>query len=250
MKQTSWDKSDAWYDSIVGEKGHYYHQSVIFPEALRLLQIRSSTQASLLDLGCGNGVLARQLPAQIEYTGVDLAKGLLDAAKRETKRGVFLLSDATKPLPIEKKDFDIACFILSLQNMEDGQGAIIQAATHLKSKGQLLIVLNHPCFRIPRQSSWGIDEEAKLQYRRVNRYLSPLKIPIQTNPGKGAASENTLSFHHPLSTYTTWLQSSGFAIKAIEEWRSDKKSEGHKAKMEDRAREEFPLFLAILGEKR
>jgi SAM-dependent methyltransferase len=249
MTQTSWDKSDAWYDSIVGEKGHYYHQSVIFPNTLRLLNIRSSTKASLLDLGCGNGVLARQLPPSIEYTGIDVAKGLLDIAKKETKRGQFFLGDACKPLPITKKDFDIACFILSLQNMEHGDAAIHEAASHLKPSGELLVVLNHPCFRIPRQSSWGIDEAAKLQYRKINRYLSPLKIPIQMNPGKGASSESTVSFHNPLSTYSGWFQKSGLRIKAIEEWRSDKKSEGQKAKMEDRAREEFPLFLTLLGEK-
>jgi len=45
------------------------------------------------------------------------------------------------------------------------------------------------------------------------------------------------------------LKTNGLVIKDIEEWRSEKESQGKWAKMEDRAREEFPLFLAILGEK-
>ncbi|MFS8563077.1 MAG: hypothetical protein LVR00_01585 [Rhabdochlamydiaceae bacterium] len=117
----------------------------------------------------------------------------------------------------------------------------------LKPQGKLLIVLNHPCFRIPRQSSWGVDEPKKLQYRRIDRYLSPLKIPIQTHPGKQHDSQETWSFHHPLSDYTRWLQEAGFTIEIIEEWISDKTSTGGHAKMENRSRAEFPLFLAILA---
>jgi len=42
----------------------------------------------------------------------------------------------------------------------------------------LVIVLNHPCFRIPRQSGWGIDEKNKLQFRKVIKYMSPMEIPL------------------------------------------------------------------------
>jgi ubiquinone/menaquinone biosynthesis C-methylase UbiE len=166
-----------------------------------------------------------------------------------TKHAEFVVGDATQEIPVEKRDFDRACFILSLQNMENGAGAIQTAARHLKKNGKLLIVLNHPCFRIPRQSAWGIDEQMKLQYRRVNSYMSPQKIPIQTNPGKGETSESKVSYHHPLSDYAMWLQKEKFAIAKLEEWCSDKKSEGAKARMEDRARKEIPLFLAILAIK-
>jgi len=45
------------------------------------------------------------------------------------------------------------------------------------------------------------------------------------------------------------LKTNGLIVQDLEEWRSEKKSVGKWAKMEDRAREEFPLFLAVLGEK-
>lgn len=240
----NWDSSERWYSSCVGEKGHYYHQAVVLPNALRLL----GKTGSLLDLGCGQGVLARHLD-DIEYCGIDNSKALIDAAKRMTPGKQFVVADAAGVIPIEKRDFDRACFILSLQNIENGEGAIDTAGRHLKRQGKLLIVLNHPCFRIPRQSDWGIDDKAKLQYRRMNCYMSPLKIPIQTTPSKGEESEMTFSYHHPLSDYAKWLQKKKFAIAAMEEWCSDKKSEGAKAKMEDRARREIPLFLAILAVK-
>jgi hypothetical protein len=110
-------------------------------------------------------------------------------------------------------------------------------------------VLNHPCFRIPRQSSWGVDLEKKIQYRRIDRYFSSMKIPIQSHPSKGAQSSHTSSFHHSLSRYVQWLKQTGFVIETMDEWCSDKKSTGKHAKMEDTSRAEFPLFLAIVAKK-
>ncbi len=243
--ESSWDAAERWYGGLVGEKGHYYHQAVILPKALHLLNLKDVS--SLLDLGCGNGVLARNLPTEIEYTGVDSAKGLLDQAKKLTRSGSFIEADATHRLPLTKTDFDRACFLLSLQNMEDGKGALTQAKAHLKKGGKLLIVLNHPAFRIPRQSNWGEDQAAKLLYRRLNGYMSSMKIPIEVHPGKTGPSQTTYSYHVPLSIYFQWLHELNFVVENLEEWCSDKKSEGRRAKMEDRARKEIPLFMAILA---
>ena len=243
---SSWDAAEKWYSGCVGEKGHYYHQSVVLPNTLRMLRL--SKQNSILDLGCGQGVLARQIPDSVEYVGIDLSKKLIDEAKRLTKRknASFYVGDtAAKKLPLEKNDFDRAACILALQNMQQGEGAIQSAARHLRQDGELLLVLNHPCFRIPRQSGWGVDEKSKLQYRRVNRYLSPMEIPLQIHPGRGEKSEIFHSYHHPLSEIMKWLSRAGLLIHTLEEWISDKKSEGAKARMEDRARREIPLFLAL-----
>jgi SAM-dependent methyltransferase len=246
---TSWENVEHWYSSCVGEKGHYYHQSLILPGALRLLGISEKSRLSILDLGCGQGVLARALPNQMTYYGIDASSSLINQAKKLSKHPNthFFNADATQQLPIEKKDFDCACFVLSLQNIEHPQQAIQQARLHLRKEGRLLIVLNHPCFRIPRQSSWQIDEASKIQYRRINRYKSAMKIPIQMHPGKNTCESTTFSFHHPLCDYVKYLTENQFAIIGLEEWCSDKRSEGTKAKMEDRAREEIPLFLALVA---
>ena len=241
---TSWQSSSTWYSKEVGLTGHYYHQNVVIPGVLRLLDLKPSS--SVLDLACGQGVLSRHLK-DYGYQGIDLARSLIDYANHHkispTHR--FTVGDITKTLPINKKDFTHATIILALQNVEELDKVIANAARHLSPKGTLVLVLNHPCFRIPRQSSWEIDEGSKLQYRRINRYLSPLKIPLKTNPGLGESSPLTWSFHLPLSIYFKELSLAGFAVTALEEWISDKDSEGKAAKMENLARSEFPLFLAI-----
>jgi ubiquinone/menaquinone biosynthesis C-methylase UbiE len=246
--ESSWENSSKWYDSLVGAKGHYYHEHVIFPRLLSLLSLKPGHD--LLDLACGQGVLSRTLPAGVNYTGIDISPSLIASAKRtaRSKTHQFLVGDATKSLPIKTTDFSHATILLALQNIADPQSALKNVAHHLKTGGTLCIVLNHPCFRIPRQSSWQVDAAKKIQYRRIDRYGSPLTIPITTNPGDQSSAE-TFSYHHPLSAYTSWLHDAGFVIEKLEEWYSDKTSTGGAARMENRARTEFPLFLALRAKK-
>lgn len=241
-QDTSWEKSSQWYHGIVGKEGHYYHQHVILPNLFKLLDLKPTD--SLLDIGCGQGLLLEHLPKTVEYTGIDLSKSLIAEAKKR-KLGTFIHADATKKLPLEKKEFTHAIAILSLQNMEHPEAAIQNMANHLKKGGKALIILNHPCFRIPRQTEWGVDESKKVQYRRIDRYATPMKIPILMHPGQ-KNSEKTWSFHFPLSQWFSFFQKAGLQTETIAEWTSDKTSTGSKAKMENTARQEFPLFLAVL----
>ena len=250
MQDTSWEKSSKWYKKIVGEDGHYFHQAVIFPKIEQLINFEKIN--SVLDLACGQGIFERQINPKSEYIGVDISRSLIDEAKRRStnKNHQFLVADISKKLPLKENHFDLVIIILALQNIRDVDGVIKNAYKHLKDNGQFLIILNHPVFRIPRQSSWGVDTDSKTQYRRIDRYMSGLEIPISTNPGKFQNSEITWSFHFPLAKYSQILFDNNFLIEKIEEWVSDKKSTGPMAKMEDRARNEIPMFMAIKAIKK
>lgn len=262
---TSWEKVHGWYDKKVGDEGHYYHQAVVIPGLLELLKLKKGD--ALLDLGCGQGVLSRAIPASVAYTGIDISKSLIHAAKtrsrQEKKSETYLVADITKPLPVPAGSFSHAACVLALQNVGP-QDRVFQAVSEaLKPKGVFVAILNHPCFRIPRQTSWGYDEKAKVQYRRLDRYLSPLEIPILMHPGKTESlrktrspakpskkdAGTTFSYHYPISYYASALSKEGLYIEAIEEWCSDKESEGGRARAENRARKEFPLFMAIKARK-
>jgi len=250
MQDTSWEKSSKWYKKIVGSDGHYFHQAIIFPKIKQLIDFEKIK--SVLDLACGQGIFERQINQKKEYTGVDISKSLIEEAKNRStnENHQFLMADVSKKLPLKENYFDLITIILALQNIKNIDGVVENAFTHLKLGGRFLIVLNHPIFRIPRQSSWGVDIKSKLQYRRIDRYMSSLEIPIMTNPGQFNKSEMTWSFHSPLSKYSQILYEKGFLIEKIEEWVSDKKSMGPMAKMEDRARNEIPMFMAILAIKK
>ncbi len=248
-KSTSWEKSSKWYNELVGGGGHYFHEHVIIPKSLALLKLKKGD--SILEFGCGQGVLARKLQPGIMYVGIDASESLINQAKKYNKNPIhhFEVDDVTTTLKTKKTDFGAVTMILSLQNIEFPDKAIANAAQHLKPGGKLLIVLNHPTFRIPRQSGWGVNPENKLQYRWISQYMSTLKIPIKMHPGQQHTGL-TWSFHQPLSAYSKYLADAGFLIEKIDEWVSDKNSTGSMAKSEDRGRAEIPLFMAILAVKK
>jgi ubiquinone/menaquinone biosynthesis C-methylase UbiE len=245
---TSWGQAGSWYDSIVGDKGHFYHREVILPNVLRLLSLHQGD--SLLDLGSGQGVLARAIPETASYVGIDIAQSLLQAARRRdtNPRHSYIKADITKPWPaLKEAPFTHAACILVLQNVEHPEILFKQLSKVLKKGARAIFVINHPYFRIPRQSRWNLDEPTKTQTRELFSYMSPQRFPIITHPGKPQREEEkTWSFHVPLCEYTKMAHNQGFVIETIEEWCSPKTSTGGAAKRENRARNEFPLFMAIV----
>ena len=95
-QNTSWSPVAKWYSGIVGEGGHYFHEHVILPRLKSLLDPRGGE--SVLDVGCGQGVYARTLPHNVDYTGIDISKELIVEAKKLTKnsRQVYYVADVTK----------------------------------------------------------------------------------------------------------------------------------------------------------
>lgn len=244
----SWQRVGKWYGKITEGEGHYYHRNLIISKTLDLLDLNINSR--VIDFGCGSGILGRSVGPNVKYLGVDLSQALVEEAKRQDRSNIheYKVADASD-LSITDKQFTHAAFILSLQNMENAEGAIENAISKLESGGRLLLVLNHPAFRIPRQSSWEIDEKSKLEYRKINRYMSPLKIPINMNPGD-RSSKFTWSYHYSISEITNMMTKKEMLIERMDEWTSDKNSEGKSAKMENMARNEFPLFMAILAVKK
>lgn len=238
---TSWEGVADWYDHITGKKGHTYHNEVIFPHLKHHLQ-HLKKESFLVDIGCGNGSLISQIPKNISYLGIDASKSLIAKAPKREKAH-FLHHDVNHPLE-KGEPADAIVFVLSLQNMGDPKKILTNIARLFYQNTQLFLVLNHPVFRIPRQTSWGIDEKTNLQYRRCHRYLTPMKIPIDMHPSQQQSS-HTFSFHYPLSYIMEALREHGFVVSHLDEWVSTKKSTGKHAARENLARKEFPLFLFI-----
>jgi len=245
-KKTDWNEVAGWYDQLVGEKGSDYHRNVIIPGALKLLAPRTGER--ILDVACGQGVFCRELArAGAIVTGVDAAENLIRAARGRSPEIKYLVADAANLKAVADNSFDAVSCILALQNMEPLDRIIGEMSRALKTNGRLLLVLNHPCFRIPRQSGWGIDEQRKLQYRRIDSYLSLQKVPIKMHPGANPKAL-TWTFHRPLSDYFAALGSNGLAVHRLEEWASHRESKpGASSRMENRARNEIPLFLALVA---
>jgi ubiquinone/menaquinone biosynthesis C-methylase UbiE len=248
-RDTSWNKVAGWYDQHVSVTSDHHHDLII-PGVLDILKPKKGEK--MLDLGCGQGIFSFELARRgVQVVGIDSSKKLIEIAKKRSEKYNihYFVSDAAKLSVIQDATFDAVVSILAVQNMEDLDAVSKETSRVLKKGGRMIWVMNHPCFRIPRQSGWGFDEKRKLQYRRVDRYLSPLKIPIQMHPG-AKPDVVTWTFHRPLSIYMQSLTQSGFCITGFEEWASKRTSRpGEKARAENSARAEIPMFLALSAVK-
>ncbi len=251
-KKTSWGEVADWYQRLLQGEGTY-QKEIILPNLLRLLEIQKGE--TILDLACGPGFFSQEfLKKGAKVIGADIAKELIEIAKsnvQEDQRGrvLYFTAPAEDLKFLKDESLDKAVIVLAVQNMENVQGVFNECSRALKENGKLFLVMNHPAFRIPKSSSWEWDLKNKTQYRRIDSYLSESKEKIDMHPSansRKSASEYTLSFHRPLQFYFKALQKAGFSVSRLEEWNSNKKSEsGPRAKAEDRARKEIPLFLFL-----
>jgi ubiquinone/menaquinone biosynthesis C-methylase UbiE len=244
----------AWYDKLVGESGSDYHQQLIIPAAIKLLSIRPGD--SVADVCCGQGVLPGYLleAGAARVLGVDASPRLIESARKrhgQDRRVRLLVADACAAAEWADGSHDAAACLMAVHDVENVGALFANMAACLKPGGRAVVVMMHPCFRIPRQSHWGWDADQKIQFRRLDAYATATAIPIATHPGRGTG-EQTLFHHRPLATVLTSMGAAGLAVTACEELYSHRRSQagGPFSKAEHRAAQEFPLFIALRAELR
>lgn len=135
---------EAAQDAPVALQGRYWKQwnhNVAYHRIVR----RSVPPGSgdLLDVGCGRGLLARELsgPGR-RVLGLDPSAEMVDAA-REANSGVqgleFVEGDFLTAVELAPDSFDFVCFVASLHHMDQGR-ALAKAAEILRPGGRLVVI--------------------------------------------------------------------------------------------------------------
>ena len=246
--QNSWGGVADWYDSYLETNKDSYQEKVIAPNLMRLLDIKKGTR--ILDLACGQGFFSRKFKtAGAVVTGVDISAELVAVAKKHSQGIEYFVSHAHKLSFLKDNSFDVVTIVLAIQNIEELNLVFNETRRVLAPSGRLILILNHPAFRVPKRSDWGFDPKSGTQYRRIDGYLSSTKNTIVMHPGM-KDSEETISYHRSLQDFFKAFSKSNLAVTRLEEWISHKKSEqGPRQKAEDLARKEIPLFLMLEAKK-
>ena len=107
--------------------------------------------ASLLDLGCGDGILAERLDAHSfsEYVGIDLSDVAISHAQtRGYARATFEGADIERYTP--RRSFDVIVFNESLYYLKDPLGTLARYRQYLKPRGIFIVSM----YLSPRAPLW------------------------------------------------------------------------------------------------
>ena len=248
----AWEHHAYWYNQRHGRAGDKHYQELIIPALLRHLRIKPAMR--ILDCCCGQGVVARALVAQgAKITGIDGSKSLIEAAQSYAGADEqYQCADAHDLAAADLGgDFDAAILILAIQDLDPVDTVLNGIAAQLGDGADLLIVLTHPCFRVPRHSDWFFDRKTNTQKRILDQYMSPESIDIVVgSAGKDGEESHSTHYHRPLQFYMRALGKAGFGIVDSEELCTQRRgSSGSRSTAEDQAQREFPMFLLLKARK-
>jgi SAM-dependent methyltransferase len=204
-----WDEHAQWWiDGFTDGADPEYVEQII-PLAVEELAGRHK----ILDLGCGDGQIARALAAQgSDVLGVDPTQLHIDVAIERGGGPQYLLGSATN-IPADDESFDAVVACLVFEHIDRMDEAMTEVARVLKPRGQFSFFLNHPLLQTPG-SGWIDDHiiDPPEQYWRIGPYL------VETESIEEVEKDVYIRFiHRPLSRYVNALLANGMSLDRMVE---------------------------------
>ena len=137
----TWDEMAHFWDTMQGEQGDIFRRAVIIPAIKR--KLGSIQGQRVLDVGCGNGCIARALAnSGATVTAIDKSEAHLEFARSYNVPGiVYKTADLDGYIvQFEKEKFDAAVACFTLQDCKDLEQPLQIIAKNLKP-GALLIII-------------------------------------------------------------------------------------------------------------
>ena len=205
-----WERHAAWWQEEFTGGADVEYEAQILPMARRHL----AGARRVLDLGCGEGQIARLAEADgaERVVGVDTSAAQIAEARRRGGGVAYARASATR-LPLADGSFDAVVTCLVLEHIEDLDGALDEVARVLRRGGRFVIFVNHPLFQTPG-SGWVDDRviDPPEQYWRVGPYL-PESVTVE----EVDSGVRLPFFHRPLSRYVNALAARGLYLQRMVE---------------------------------
>lgn len=198
-----WEANSGWWQDGFTEGADPEYEEQIVPLARHWLRGYNR----ILDIGCGEGQIARRLVVDgaRNVVGVDPTWAQLTTARARAAGPVYARSVA-EHLPIASNSCDAALACLVFEHMADHRPAIAEVARVLRPGGRFVFFLNHPMLQCPG-SGWVIDHILEEEYWRIGPYLLEDVTMEELAPGV------VLPFvHRPLSQYVNALAAQGLFL--------------------------------------
>lgn len=174
-----------------------------------------------IDLGCGEGRLARDLAALgHRVVAVDAAPSMVRLAREADPEGEYLLASAAS-LPLEDRCADLVLAFMTLMDMDDAEGAVREARRVLEPGGRFCLALVHPLNSGGAFESDADDAAFVVQdYFTRRRYVDRIE--------KDGLEMTFTSDHRSIEGWLRPLEDSGFLIERVREVPALTRPPGHR----------------------
>ena len=206
--RAAWDRHAAAFVAWAREPNHdsywRFHRDLF-------LELVPGPGRRTLDLGCGEGRLSRDLKRLgHNVVGVDAAQTMVAAARAADAEIDVQLADAAA-LPFGEAEFDLVIAFMSLQDVEDLEGAIGECARVLDDGGRICIAIVHPI----NSAGSFVGDESDSPFVIEGSYLQPSYYA--DNVAWEGLQMRFVSAHRPLQAYTDALSKAGFLVERLRE---------------------------------
>jgi ubiquinone/menaquinone biosynthesis C-methylase UbiE len=167
---------------------------------------------SILEIGCGEGRVTRDLRARgHDVISLDGAPSLIRAASEaDPGRRTYVLGDAAR-LPFADAGFTCVVAYNALMDMDDMPGSVREAARVLQTDGSLCICVTHPMADAGRFES----READARFVIERSYLDPEVFDESFE--RAGLRIRFRGWTFSLQMYSEALEQAGFVIERIRE---------------------------------
>jgi len=209
LTDDAWETHAGWWQDEFTEGADPEYEEQMLPLIAEYLH----GMPRVLDIGCGEGQVARHLAANAgvaEVVGVDPSDAQIVVAAARGG-GPSYVRGAADALPVPDAAFDAAVACLVFEHITEVDGALAEVARVLRPGGTFLFLLNHPLLQVPG-SGWIDDHILGEQYWRVGPYLVEDVSLEELAPGV------VLPFvHRPLSRYLNTMADLGLTLDHMDE---------------------------------
>jgi SAM-dependent methyltransferase len=165
----------------------------------------------VLDVGCGEGRLTRELRTRgWSISGIDASPTMIELAWAADPDGDYGVADAAA-LPFADATFELVIAFMSLQDVDEPELAIAEAARVLQPAGLLCTAITHPVNSAGRFTSDAADSPFVID----GSYLDSWRRDDDV-----ARDGLEIRFHYehrPLDRYARALEDAGFLIERMRE---------------------------------
>jgi ubiquinone/menaquinone biosynthesis C-methylase UbiE len=147
----TWSDIAAWYDELL-QTGSGAHETAVGCLVSLLPPLEG---ASVLDVGCGQGLATRAAAAAgaRRVVGTDSSEVMVELARRHGAAPAwdvaYVVDDAQQLVRFDTGSFDGVTCQLALMDIPDLDATLAAIRRVLRADGWFAFVIGHPCFLVP-----------------------------------------------------------------------------------------------------